>query len=158
MQVSKYVLGYWYSKDFMVKTGELIGRLSEYKITEEEEKNGVMVPKTVDYDTGAVLVDVVPVNDWSGASNLSARRFFEMLYSRDEKDIERLPLETRYWPDALQSRFNEIKRLEKEPKEPFKDWGTAREAQGQRRRVSPTKPGEEEMTSDLMKKMLMRRD
>jgi hypothetical protein len=138
----------------MVKTGELIGRLSEYKITEDEENKGVTVPKTVDYDTGAVLVDVVTVNDWSGTSNLSARRFFEMLYSLDGKNIEHLPLETRYWPDALQSRFNEIRRLEKEPKEPFKDWGTDRTAPGQRWRGSPTKPGVDEKSSDLKKRMM----
>ena len=29
--VSRYVLGYWYSKDFTVKTGEMIGRVVEYE-------------------------------------------------------------------------------------------------------------------------------
>ncbi|MBN1391900.1 MAG: hypothetical protein JW947_03755 [Sedimentisphaerales bacterium] len=153
MQVSKYVLGYWYSRDFMIKAGELIGKLSEYKITEDEEKKGVMVPKTVDYDTGAVLVDILPVTDWSGGSNLSIRRFFEALYSFDGKDIERLPVKTRYWPDALQSKFNEIKRLEKEPKEPLKVWDTARA-----RRRAPTQLGEEEIPPDMRMRMKMMRE
>ena len=44
VQVSRYVLGYWYSKDFTVKQGELIGKVGEYKITEEEESKKVTVP------------------------------------------------------------------------------------------------------------------
>jgi hypothetical protein len=123
VQVSKYVLGYWYSKDFTVKQGELIGNVGEYKITEEEEQKGVKVPKTIDYTTGAVLVDIIPVNDWSGGNNLRARHFFDMLYSFNGKDIERLPIKTRYWAEALQTKFNEIKRSEKEPKEPLRSWG-----------------------------------
>ena len=132
VQVSRYVLGYWYSKDFTVKQGELIGKVGEYKITEEEEKGGVTIPKTVDYATGAVLVDIIPVNDWSGGNNLRARHFFDMLYSFDGKDIERLPIKTRYWAEALQSKFNEIKRSEKESKEPLRSWEGRL---GERRRV-----------------------
>jgi hypothetical protein len=123
VQVSRYVLGYWYSKDFTVKQGELIGKVGECKITEEEEKKAVTVPKTVDYATGAVLVDIIPVNDWSGGNNLRARHFFDMLYSLDGKDIEHLPIKTRHWDEALQSKFNEIKRFEKESKEPLRGWG-----------------------------------
>jgi hypothetical protein len=123
VQVSRYVLGYWYSKDFTVKQGELIGKVGECKITEEEEKKAVTVPKMVDYATGAVLVDIIPVNDWSGGNSLRARHFFDMLYSLDGKDIERLPVKTRYWTDALQNKFNEIKRSEKESKEPLRGWG-----------------------------------
>ena len=132
VQVSRYVLGYWYSKDFTVKQGELIGDVGGYKITEEEEKKGVTVPEVVDYATGTVLVDVIPVNDWSGGNNLRARHFFDMLYSFDGNDIERLPIKTRYWAEALQVKFNEIKRFEKEAKEPLRTWGSKA---GQRRRV-----------------------
>lgn len=123
VQVSKYILGYWYNKDFTVKRGELIGNISEYKPT-EEENSAVTVPKTVDYTTGAVLVDVIPVNDWAGGSNLHARHFFDMLYSFDGESIERLPIKTRYWSDDLQNKFNEIRRAEKEPKEPLRSWGS----------------------------------
>ncbi|MGA1979212.1 MAG: hypothetical protein ABSG99_01420 [Sedimentisphaerales bacterium] len=132
VQVSRYVLGYWYSKDFTVKQGELIGKIGEYKITEEEEKRAVTVPKAVDYATGAVLVDIIPVNDWSGGTNLRARHFFDMLYSFNGEDIERLPIKSRYWAEALQSKFNEIKKVEKEPKEPLRSWGGR---EGERRRV-----------------------
>jgi len=123
VQVSRYVLGYWYSKDFTVKQGELIGKVGEYKITEEEESKKVTVPQTVDYTTGAVVVDIVPVTDWSGGNNLHVNHFFDLLYSFNGKDIERRPIKSRYWTEALQNKFNEIKRYEKEPKEPLRSWG-----------------------------------
>jgi hypothetical protein len=123
VQVSKYVLGYWYSKDFTVKQGELIGKVGEYKITEEEESKKVTVPQTVDYTTGAVVVDIVPVTDWSGGNNLHVNHFFDLLYSYNGKDIEHLPIKTRYWTEALQTKFNDIKKSEKEPKEPLRIWG-----------------------------------
>ncbi|MDD5064511.1 MAG: hypothetical protein PHQ35_07125 [Phycisphaerae bacterium] len=122
VQVSKYVLGYWYSRDFIVKQGELIGKSGEYKITAEEEKAGVKVPETVDYTAGAVVVDIVPVTDWSGGNNLHINHFYDLLYSYDGKNIERLPIKLRYWTEALQNKFNEIRKEEKEPKEPLRAW------------------------------------
>jgi hypothetical protein len=146
VQVSKYVLGYWYSKDFTVKRGELIGKAEEYKMTEEEEKGKITVPKTVDYTTGAVLVDVVPVNDWG--NNLRARRFSDMLYSFDGKDIRHLPVETRYWDESLQSRFNEIKKAEKEPKEPLRVWESRATPTQRRSTPLPTTIEEEEPSTE----------
>ena len=141
VQVSKYVLGYWYSKDFTVKQGELIGKVGEYKITEEEESKKVTVPQTVDYTTDAVVVDMVLVTDWSGGNNLHVNRFFDLLYSSNGKDIERLPIKSRYWTEALQNKFNEIKKYEKEPKEPLRNWESRA---GQRGRVPlPTGEGVE---------------
>ncbi len=122
VQVSKYVLGYWYSKDFTVKQGELIGKVGEYKITEEEESKKVVIPSTVDYTTGAVVVDTVPVTDWSGGNNLHVNHFYDLLYSYNGEDIERLPIKSRYWSEALQNKFNEIRKEEKEPKEPLRSW------------------------------------
>jgi hypothetical protein len=147
VQVSKYVLGYWYSKDFTVKHGELIGKVGEYKITEEEEKGGVIVPKMVDYTTGAVVVDIVPVTDWSGGNNLHVNHFFDLLYSFNGKDIERLPIKSRYWTEALQNKFNEIKRYEKEPKEPLRAW-EGKAGMGQPVRVQPAKAGSDGRPTD----------
>jgi hypothetical protein len=146
VQVSKYVLGYWYSKDFTVKQGELIGKVGEYKITEEEESKKVTVPQTVDYTTGAVVVDMVLVTDWSGGNNLHVNRFFDLLYSLNGKDIERRPIKSRYWTEALQNKFNEIKRDEKEPKEPLRNW-EGKAGASQRQRISQP-VGEEGMPTD----------
>lgn len=137
VQVSRYVLGYWYSNNFTVRPGETIGKVVDYKPSEEEEKAGVKVPRKVDYATGAVLVDVVPVNDWSGEKNLRARHYFDMLYSFDGANMERVPIKPRYWDDGLQAKFSEIQKLEKEPKEPLRGWG----GRPEERRIGP-RPGE----------------
>ncbi len=46
-----------------------------------------------------------------------------MLYSFDGTNIERVPIKTRYWAEGLQAKFNEIKKSEKELKEPLRAWG-----------------------------------
>jgi len=152
VQVSRYVLGYWNSKDFAVKQGEVIGKVvesettsasrrrataEEYTVayeeyTEEELRAmgaGIVpmvrtVPETIDYATGAVLVDIIAVNDWSGGKNLHRRGYFDMLYTFDGMNIERMPIRTRYWAKELLIMFNEIRKSEKEPREPFRDWGS----------------------------------
>jgi len=123
VQVSKYTLGYWYSKDFLVKQGEVIGDIIRNEAGANENP-GVLVPKTINYSTGAVLVDVVPVNDWSGGKNLSARHYFDVLYTCDGTNIKRIPAKQRYWEEDLQARFNDIRKSEKEPKEPLREWGS----------------------------------
>ncbi len=163
VQVSRYVLGYWNSKDFAVKQGEVIGKVVESETTSGSSKRretapeffggypavyggyrgeelrvmgiesdirsdiiGRTVPETIDYTTGAVLVDVVPVNDydWSGGKNLHRRGYFDMLYTFDGMNIERMPIRTKYWAKELKIMFNEIRRSVKEPREPFRDWGS----------------------------------
>jgi len=167
VQVSRYMLGYWHSKDFPVEQGEVIGKVVESETTsgssrrretapeffggypsvygeyrgedlrimgiESDIRSGIRsdimgrtVPETIDYTTGAVLVDVVPVNDydWSGGKKLNPRHYFDMLYTFDGMNIERMSIRTKYWAKELLIRFNEIKKSEKEPREPFRDWGS----------------------------------
>jgi hypothetical protein len=156
VQVSRYVLGYWNSKDFAVEQGEVIGKVVESETTsgtrrqamvsefydenaavyedytEEQLRamgigSGTMrgtVPETIDYTTGAVLVDVIAVNDWSGARTLNRRGYFEMLYTFDGMNIERMPIRTKYWPRELRNRFAEIKNAEKEPRGTLRNWGS----------------------------------
>ena len=123
VNVAKYTLGYWYSKDFAVKPGEVIGKVAEFEPAEGEKIVPTM-PETIDYTTGVVLVDVVPVNDWSGGRNMYARRFYDMLYSFDGENIEHIPVSTRYWDEELRIKLNEITRSQKEPKEPLRVWDT----------------------------------
>ena len=142
--VARYVLGYWYSNNFTVKRGEVIGKAVD---TAEEEKEAaketagedVTIPETIDYSTGAVLVDVRgPVNDWLGGRNLRPRQYYDMLYSFDGTKIEHLPIESRYWAKGLLVKFNEIKRSEKEPKEALRVWGGRA---GRRGRIGPGPAG-----------------
>jgi len=153
--VCRYALGYWYSEDFTVKQGEVIGKVVESEPVEAEEEQEITVPETIDYATGAVLVDVIPVNDWSGGKNLRARFYFDMLYSFDGNNIERIPIKSMYWPERLQARFNEIKKAEKEPKEPLRAWG-GRVARRRRAPRPGEKPGERPGDMEEMMKMLLK--
>jgi len=158
--VCKYMLGYWYSEDFAVRQGEMIGKVVESEPEEDEPfalgaygggaygggaygggayggqygqfagsvaaGNQFTEPETIDYGTGAVLVDIIAVNDWLSGRNMRARRYFDMLYSFDGTDIEHMPINRRYWAKGLQTAFGEIKILPKEQKEPLRAWGSKR--------------------------------
>jgi len=134
--ISRYVLGYWYSKDFVARPGEVLGKIVEYEGQEKQE--GILLPEKIDYSTGAVLVDAVAVNDWAGGRNMRARYYFDMLYSLDGSDIKHLPVDPRYWPEELQIKFNEIRQLEKEPKKPLQAWDSRLD----RYKGTATKPGQ----------------
>ena len=46
-----------------------------------------------------------------------------MLYSFDGTTIERRAVKSKYWAKGLLAKFNELKKSEKELKEPLRDWG-----------------------------------
>ncbi len=144
--VYKYFLGYWRSEDFRgIGPGEAIGGIVEYEPEEPEEQPFIaggqgrfgapMVPMTtaqpeeptvepesINFDTGAVVVDVVTVNEWvtSDNKNLSNKSYHDMLYSYDGTKIEHVPVSSSYWPEDMRKIFAKIQRLSREEKEPFK--------------------------------------
>jgi hypothetical protein len=147
--VCRYVLGHWYSEDFKVNQGETIGDVVETKIEEEKPQRGqprglrgretdyfgdryayaakpeekTNVPESIDYATGAVMVDAMSISDWWGDNNRRARQYYDMLYSYDGTNIEHMPVGTTYWPKEMQTMFSHIAKLEREPQEPFKAFG-----------------------------------
>ena len=138
VQVSKLVLGSWYSKDFPVKQGEVIGGIVESETKKPTSIGGigglrpsyrleddVREPEVIDYDTGAVMVDVVAVNDWLVGSKMRERRYFDMLYSFDGAIIEHMPVKNSYWASDLQAAYNEIRKLQSEPREEFRPFGSS---------------------------------
>ncbi len=131
VQVCKYVLGHWYSEAFTVEPGEVIGKVVETEMLEKRGEEGwdesveIMIPETVDYSTGAVLVDFIPVNDWLGTKYLRPRRYFSMLYSFDGTSIEHMPIRSTYWAKESLVTFAEINRAAKEPMEPWRGWGSS---------------------------------
>jgi len=164
VQVSKYVLGYWYSKDFPVNRGEAIGNVVEsepeepkdprtgrFSFVQPEEK--VAEPEAIDYSTGAVLVDAVAVNDWSGAGRLLPRHYFDMLYTFDGAYIEHMPIKLSYWSEQLLAMYNEIRKSEREPKEPLRGWDSR--IGGRRRGVAPGLEEFEEEYYDEEYQMMM---
>ena len=98
--------------------------LSSYGRSDEKS----VVPDSIDYGTGAVMVDAVAVNDWAGDKNLTTRRYYDMLYSMDGTDIEHMPVRTAYWAKDLQNWYGKISSLVNETKEPFKPFKSGRSA------------------------------
>lgn len=155
VQVSRLALGRWYSHDFVVQHGEIIGEPLEPE-PEKPDRNqpggamgGAMggpmaspmgrltptqfggpqdranVPEMIDYATGAVMVDAVVVNDWTGEPTLRTRNYYDMLYSFDGTNINHMPVGSTYWESKLQSAFSHIARVQREPQKPFRAFGTA---------------------------------
>jgi hypothetical protein len=132
VQVSRYQFGYWYNWNFPVQQGEVIGTVVQNKETNGETttlSKNVTLPKSIDYSTGAVLVDVATVNGWSGfgGAKLSPRYYSDILYSFDGATIEHLPVGYGNWPKELQIKFNEIKKLVEKVKKPWRSWADRRD-------------------------------
>jgi hypothetical protein len=132
-QVCKYVMGYWHSEQFMVKRGDAIGKIAKVEPTDKDKAAEVKLPEMIDYTTGAIVVDVVAMNDWSGDKALQSRQYFDVLFSFDGMWVDRLPAKQMNWPDDLRSKYNELKSLEKKTKAPLRDFGSAGTQQGTQR-------------------------
>ncbi len=168
VQVSRLTLGHWYSEEFPVKEGVLIGESREYEPEEEPSRRsrsgaadygdpstavlgnlgpgmsrptgpgvstrtsgfGVSqdtsnIPEYIDYSTGAVMVDAVPVSDWSRSGRtMRSRRYYDMLYSYDGINIQHMPVGRSYWSQDIKEIYSKISRLENIEQEPFKAFGS----------------------------------
>ncbi len=136
VEVAKFNNGYWRSEIFSVKPGESIGRLVEVK-AEEDEKDlpyggrSMMglpdpEPEMIDFSTHVVFVAAERVNRWVGGKTLRAQVSFDMLYSNSGLDIERLPIGSKNWPARLSVAYGIVKRLQKEPIEDVRSFGSSR--------------------------------
>jgi hypothetical protein len=139
VQVCKYVLGYWHSEQFMVKRGDMIGKVAKVDASEKDKISRVKLPEAIDYTTGAIIVDMVAENDWVGDKALQPRQYFDVLFSVDGVNVDRLPAKQMYWPEDLRLKYSELKALEKKPKEPFRARGESGTIEIQQR---PGMPGD----------------
>jgi hypothetical protein len=137
--VCKYMLGYWYSENFSVAQGEAIGDLVETETDEESESRSRITddritvvstdeyiePEEIDYNTGAVMVDVVAVNDYmEGRDTIEPRNYYDMLYSYDGINIEHTPVNSKYWPQNMLRANSNVSKQLRDEKEPFKEFGS----------------------------------
>ena len=99
--------------------GPGVSRTSTFGGTSDQSN----IPEYIDYATGAVMVDAVPVTDWQVGRTMRARRYFDMLYSRDGVNIMHMPVGRMNWPKELQTVFSTVGRLARDPQEPFKSFG-----------------------------------
>ena len=149
VQVSRLALGRWHSHDFQVRYGEVIGEPLEPEEetdsrSSRQRRMGMgmsdpsgrfmpmarptdrsNVPEIIDYRTGAILVDAVVVNDWSAKAPLRPRNYYNMLYSFDGITIEHMPVGITYRPTELATVHSHIARLQREPQEEFKAFGSS---------------------------------
>ena len=177
--VCKYFLGYWRSEDFRgIGPGGAIGGIKEYEPEEPEEDNllfggmstigrnrGMITPaitrrpeetpvepESINFDTGAVVVDVVAVNEWvaSGDRNLSNKSYAEMLYTFDGANIEHMPVSLSNLPEHIRAVFNTVKSASREEREPFKAFGSSRTQQRGSELYPGGRGGEEEYMQEMM--------
>ncbi len=146
IQVCKYALGYWYSEQFVVKRGDVIGKEVKFDPSQKDkdkpgakdkdaaaettEDENLTLPKTIDYSTGAMLVDVVAVSG----------QYYDMLYSYDGTKIERMSAKLIYWPEELRGKHSEIKNLEKKPRLALRAWSNVGGVLTGRRGFTPRMP------------------
>jgi hypothetical protein len=137
VQVSRYVLGHWYSEDFPVRQGEVIGKLVESETAKKRpplsfgnrpvysaaSPTQVTEPEAIDYGTGAIMVDAVLAEEWLGGSE--SKPYWDMLYSFDGTSIEHMPVKTANWGVELKEAYALIRQLEREPKEPLRAWNSS---------------------------------
>lgn len=140
MEVAKFTQGYWRSELFSVKPGETIGREVEIEPEEEEEDvyaraggRGMVLeevePEIIDFSTGVVFVGIERTNTWTGSTNLRPQTYFDMLYSVNGVDIEKTPIGSKNWNDELKKANGNIKRMQREPIEEFRTFGSSRSSQ-----------------------------
>jgi hypothetical protein len=86
------------------------------------------VPKTINYNTGKVLVDLVQVNDWGAAlqgpsgarPNLRPRLYYDMLYTGDGTNIEHMPVSAANWPKDVAAAYQYIQTEKRREPQPFR--------------------------------------
>jgi hypothetical protein len=98
----------------------------------------VMTPR-VDYTTGKVLVDLVPVSDLGGAPNLRPRTYHDMLYTSDGTLIEHMPASMTNWPENLVQAYRYIESEKRKEPQAFRAF--KKSALGGRRGMMPGMEG-----------------
>jgi hypothetical protein len=106
VMVARYMLGNWVSHTFSVRNGEEIGKVIE--ATDPRLEKAGISGDTIDFSTNAVMVDVRKVSDWTGSGSLRQREYYELLFSRDGKTIEKMAIKDKLWPAKIAKTFKEI--------------------------------------------------
>jgi len=100
-------------------------------------EGGIMKPESIDYRTGAVLLDLVEASDWRGDKTLRRWMYNDALYTLDGTRIEHMPVKSENWPKDLSTIYQEIKSLQREPQEPLRAWNAQSRGRSRSRRQAP---------------------
>ncbi len=109
IEVMKYHLGRWSAKDFPVKCGEMIGKYVEETTTSDGASGyGSSEPQKIDYTTGAILVDVIKVNDWDASKGLKQQEYYSAVYSYNPQQLASLAIGERFWPSSVLQTYKDL--------------------------------------------------
>ncbi|MBL7106356.1 MAG: hypothetical protein ISS77_01950 [Phycisphaerae bacterium] len=157
--IAKYKFGYWYLRDFTVKPGDLIGKVTELEDADIEPEEGIAgeltLPESIDYGTGAVYLDAVAGNVWTGNRNMQQRYLYQMLYSYDGADIEKMPVKQMFWDSETVAVYSDIKRSLREDKKPFAELDERRGRGGRKGGLGGMPSGAESMDDYMMQEQMM---
>jgi hypothetical protein len=87
-------------------------------------------PAKIDFSTNVLLVDLVPVTDWTSGPDARPRTYVDLLYTEDGTRIEHMPANSKNWSKALSDAREEIGvnlRKDKKPLRPFGQTGRGME-------------------------------
>jgi len=132
VKIAKYMKGYWYSKSFQVEPGEVIGSVVDEEAERQKETDNntgtdsdsgsdFELPATIDYRTGAVLVDIGVVSSW-----LAGGRYSEILYSYDGIEIEHMSVRYSDWPSGVKTIFRDIELAEKKTRKAYQSFAATK--------------------------------
>ncbi|MDD5135583.1 MAG: hypothetical protein PHP01_09275 [Phycisphaerae bacterium] len=110
VKVARYTLGNWVTKTFNLKNGEQIGTVVD--VAETRLANVSIDIDTIDFSTGAVMVDARRATEWIGTGALRPRDFYELMYCQNDNTIETMPIRERFWPDEVARSYKEITQAE----------------------------------------------
>lgn len=128
IDVFKYHFGNWRNEAFDVHPGEMIGKLVDFKVqrpgasardvyNEYDYDGGMMantMPEKIDFDTGAMLVDVVRTDAWTGLRPLVRTKIADVLYTRDGVNMMHLPVKRNNWTPAMKVQYAKIDEASRE--------------------------------------------
>ncbi len=128
IDVFKYHFGNWRNEAFDVHPGEMIGKLVDFKAQRPgasardayggyDYDGGMMantMPEKIDFDTGAMLVDVVRTDAWTGLRPLVRTRMVDVLYTRDGVSMMHLPVKRTNWTSAMKVQYAKIDEASRE--------------------------------------------
>ncbi len=128
IDVFKYHSGNWRNEAFDVHPGEMIGKLVDSKdqrpsasargaYEEYEYDGGIMantMPEKIDFGTGAMLVDVVKTDAWTGLRSLVRTRIADVLYTRDGVNMMHFPIKRSNWTPAMKVQYAKVDEASRE--------------------------------------------
>ncbi|OQA04116.1 MAG: hypothetical protein BWY69_00102 [Planctomycetes bacterium ADurb.Bin401] len=135
--VAKYMLGNWVTKKYMLKNGEEIGKADEEPDARLADAGINSDP--IDFSTGAALVDTRLISELSGTGTLRPRDYYEIMYSYDGNEIQKMPVKEKNWPANTTKIYKDITAAIEAPPVVLLSWEQA--SSGMNRSTPSYQPG-----------------